>query len=546
MNIFLSYAREDREVVAATYNLLKMAGHNPWVDTRQLQVGQIFDVEIEQAISSGLDVLLVFISENALNSAYVNKECRMAYDQGVKIAPVILESGLLEDAYYKRSSWEFIKDVQWFDFTSWRSHLKYTELVADLIDELSGDMGQPSLSQQPNQLIEPSHTEKDAHLKIFMNYRESGYSNKLYSDELLAGQLTASLKEFGADIPFATVEVKVGEEWGERVQSELNQCDLMLMIVSRTSLRSRRVDSAWREFLYQQKNVILLVNDDMTNSDNVFANSRLFHSEWAMAGDPLHYINFYRELTSNELNNMEKRDQLGKAQYEQGLKHLCHVIEKMFSGRLNLPNGFCKPVENRFELKSKLDPGALALTHPIILQSQDRFVGIEKMIQRAQNEILVCGVTLQKVVNATDSLRTFLREKNGRLKLIMVNPESDLDDVAEYLGRNKGELRQTVNLSKIRLEGLWSQFPTQVEVYLFNNRPSVGYFIVDPDLAHAEMTVAPYLYKMDAEKNIDVSKPPFVYLIKRNVGKWFGVYKADFDRIMNGSSKWANERSEEI
>ena len=49
-HIFISYAREDRDVARKLYNRLKQEGFNPWLDQENIVPGQDWEKEIRKAI----------------------------------------------------------------------------------------------------------------------------------------------------------------------------------------------------------------------------------------------------------------------------------------------------------------------------------------------------------------------------------------------------------------------------------------------------------------------------------------------------------------
>jgi isopentenyl diphosphate isomerase/L-lactate dehydrogenase-like FMN-dependent dehydrogenase len=48
--IFLSYAREDREYVESLYDKLVNAGYKPWIDTKDILPGEKLEISIQRAI----------------------------------------------------------------------------------------------------------------------------------------------------------------------------------------------------------------------------------------------------------------------------------------------------------------------------------------------------------------------------------------------------------------------------------------------------------------------------------------------------------------
>ncbi len=72
--IFLSYAREDQNVVSEIYYFLKLSGCNPWMDVEKLLPGQNWEQEIEQAINNSRYFIACLSSLSVNKIGYVQKE----------------------------------------------------------------------------------------------------------------------------------------------------------------------------------------------------------------------------------------------------------------------------------------------------------------------------------------------------------------------------------------------------------------------------------------------------------------------------------------
>ncbi len=104
LNIFLSYAREDRKSVFNLYNSLLQNGYSPWIDQKDLLPGEDWKLGIEKAIRQS-DVILVCLSNKSKNKSGVfQSEMIFALDlmeekpQGdIFLIPVLLESCEIPD-----------------------------------------------------------------------------------------------------------------------------------------------------------------------------------------------------------------------------------------------------------------------------------------------------------------------------------------------------------------------------------------------------------------------------------------------------------------
>lgn len=80
MKIFICYAREDYEIAGRLYDDLKAANVTPWMDKKDILVGQNWKQEIRQAIHES-SYFIVLLSENSLSKkGYVQKELKTALD----------------------------------------------------------------------------------------------------------------------------------------------------------------------------------------------------------------------------------------------------------------------------------------------------------------------------------------------------------------------------------------------------------------------------------------------------------------------------------
>lgn len=97
-SIFLSYASPDRERVIPFYDFLLTNGFSPWMDAKQLLLGQNWEFEVKKALDSAL-VIVIFVSENSVNrTGFVQKELRIAFSKlqerplhHLYVIPVILD-----------------------------------------------------------------------------------------------------------------------------------------------------------------------------------------------------------------------------------------------------------------------------------------------------------------------------------------------------------------------------------------------------------------------------------------------------------------------
>jgi hypothetical protein len=124
LDVFISYAREDKVAAARLYNDLRGAGVNPWIDTEDLLPGEDWRLGIRRAIENSTYFLALMSAQSLAKRGYVQKELRLAYavlDElplgHIFLIPIRLEPCEPTD--------ERIKAVNWLDlFPSYEAALK--------------------------------------------------------------------------------------------------------------------------------------------------------------------------------------------------------------------------------------------------------------------------------------------------------------------------------------------------------------------------------------------------------------------------------------
>lgn len=83
MNVFISYAREDRDHADRLSGALEARGWSVWWDPR-IPAGQSFDETIERELETA-DCVVVLWSKHSIVSEWVKNEASAALDRGVLI-----------------------------------------------------------------------------------------------------------------------------------------------------------------------------------------------------------------------------------------------------------------------------------------------------------------------------------------------------------------------------------------------------------------------------------------------------------------------------
>src|ERR1051325_6359640 len=89
-NLFISYARADKEKIYAFAQELQTKGFAVWIDISGIRGGKQWSVEIAKAVTH-CDFFLLFISSASIKSDSVRREVDLAYKNKKHIIPLRLE-----------------------------------------------------------------------------------------------------------------------------------------------------------------------------------------------------------------------------------------------------------------------------------------------------------------------------------------------------------------------------------------------------------------------------------------------------------------------
>ncbi len=112
MQVFISYAREDKPTARRIYADLKRIGANPWLDKESILPGQDWERAIRTAIRES-SYFIALISENSVGKrGYVQKELRIALDfldefppDDIFVIPVRMDDSKPRHERLKRLHW---------------------------------------------------------------------------------------------------------------------------------------------------------------------------------------------------------------------------------------------------------------------------------------------------------------------------------------------------------------------------------------------------------------------------------------------------------
>jgi hypothetical protein len=130
-SVFVSYVREDEEVIEPDVAFLRRAGCIVWFDS-DLEPGDDWLPTIAQHVVSS-DVVLVFVSRRTLRSEFVEKELHVASKHKKRVVPIFIEPVTLPPAWEMR-----LGTLQAVD----RYELERDKYEADLLNRLRNWMTQ--------------------------------------------------------------------------------------------------------------------------------------------------------------------------------------------------------------------------------------------------------------------------------------------------------------------------------------------------------------------------------------------------------------------
>lgn len=98
LKVFVSYAKEDRDLALKYYDLFLQEGATPWMDVKHLLPGQNWEAEIDKAFSDANVVVLLLSKQSVNKRGFVQREAndaieRLRYKQptDIYVIPLLLE-----------------------------------------------------------------------------------------------------------------------------------------------------------------------------------------------------------------------------------------------------------------------------------------------------------------------------------------------------------------------------------------------------------------------------------------------------------------------
>ncbi len=98
LKVFVSYAKEDRDLALKYYDLLLQEGATPWMDVKHLLPGQNWEAEIDKAFSDANVVVLLLSKQSVNKRGFVQREANDAIERlrfkqptDIYVIPLLLE-----------------------------------------------------------------------------------------------------------------------------------------------------------------------------------------------------------------------------------------------------------------------------------------------------------------------------------------------------------------------------------------------------------------------------------------------------------------------
>jgi ribosomal protein L7/L12 len=89
-HLFLSYSRDDIQLIDELINRLRQAGCHVWIDRTGIQGGELYRTRIVQAITE-CEYFMIALSSSSIKSRNVRKELDLAEVRNKTILPILLE-----------------------------------------------------------------------------------------------------------------------------------------------------------------------------------------------------------------------------------------------------------------------------------------------------------------------------------------------------------------------------------------------------------------------------------------------------------------------
>jgi hypothetical protein len=142
---FLSYSNKDGAFAAELHTKLQTQHVRCWKDSEDLKIGDRFQEEIEKAIRV-YDKLLLVLSEDSINSSWVEREVQAAFEKEQRQGLTVLFPVRLDDAVMDCSrAWaaDIRRTRHIGDFRKWQEHSSFRKSLNRLLRDLKSQDSKP-------------------------------------------------------------------------------------------------------------------------------------------------------------------------------------------------------------------------------------------------------------------------------------------------------------------------------------------------------------------------------------------------------------------
>jgi hypothetical protein len=142
---FISYSSKDDDFAKRLYTDLQAQNVRCWFAPEDLKIGDKFQDRIEESIR-WYDKLLLALSENSIESAWVEQEVQAALEKERKSGKLVLFPVRLDEAVMETpKAWaaNLRRTRQIGDFTRWKAHDAYQQALQRLLRDLKAEAAKP-------------------------------------------------------------------------------------------------------------------------------------------------------------------------------------------------------------------------------------------------------------------------------------------------------------------------------------------------------------------------------------------------------------------
>lgn len=234
--IFISYAHKDRELVFPEIKKFHDEGYPIWYDDG-ITPGQEWDDEIGTFLMN-CSLLVIFISENSMNSTNVKDEIKLALDKNINVVPIYLEKtelppGLELRLSNKHAIFKYLATEEDYIKDCFKAFEKYG------ISILKKPCPFPPYEGNKNYIfVNYSHKDSDRVCKEIKKFKDDGY-HVWYSDE-----------------------INPGENWEEDIVKHLHGASLFIVFMTSDSVNLNGIKNRIFYALNMKIPILLIYLDD--------------------------------------------------------------------------------------------------------------------------------------------------------------------------------------------------------------------------------------------------------------------------------------------